>query len=210
MAYCDPDGADDEGYPPEILPYGKTVAKQLREEGFTDLREVPKGRLEKENHIRVWKASVTGKATLDPQAGKMLKKYPYPRYYFDFETINPAVPMWAGTRPYQQVPFQWSCHREAKNGTVQASEYLAADAEDPRRACAESLLEALGTSGPIFAYKASFESGRIQELSEAFPDLKVRLDAVNERIVDLLRLPRSTITIPPCAVPGRSRPCSPP
>ncbi len=185
-AYCDPDSVDDSGYPPEILPYGKTVAKKLREEGYTDLRQVPKGRLEKGNHIRIWKACVTGEATLNPEAGKLLKRYPYPRYYFDFETINPAVPTWAGTRPYQQVPFQWSCHREDKDGTVEAREFLASDADDPRRACAENLLQALGNSGPIFAYNASFEKGRIKELSEAFPDLKTALDVVNKRFVDLL------------------------
>lgn len=185
FGYCNPDSEDTEGYPPEILPHGKTVAKELRAEGYTDLREVPKGRLTKENHVRVWKASVTGKATLDLQAGKLLRKYPYPRYYFDFETINPAVPIWAGTRPYQQVPFQWSCHREDKNGTVVASEFLANDAEDPRRACAESLLKAVGKSGPVFAYNASFESLRIKELGAAFPDLKTSLDAVNKRFVDL-------------------------
>ncbi|MHB8472332.1 MAG: DUF2779 domain-containing protein [Gammaproteobacteria bacterium] len=186
FGYCNPDSADTEGYPPEILPYGKTVAKELRAEGYTDLREVPKGRLTKANHVHIWKASVTGKATLHPQAGKLLKKYPYPRYYFDFETINPAVPIWAGTRPYQQVPFQWSCHREDRNGKLQASAFLAPDADDPRRACAESLLKAVGNSGPIFAYNASFESGRLKELGSAFPDLKASLDAVRERIVDLL------------------------
>jgi hypothetical protein len=32
----------------------------------------------------------------------------YPIAYLDFETINPAIPRFAGTHPYQQIPFQWS------------------------------------------------------------------------------------------------------
>ena len=39
-----------------------------------------------------------------------LEALPYPRYYLDFETIGPAVPIWAGTRPYASIPVQWSCH----------------------------------------------------------------------------------------------------
>ena len=34
-----------------------------------------------------------------------------PAHYLDFETAFPAIPLYAGMRPYQQVPFQWSLHR---------------------------------------------------------------------------------------------------
>lgn len=34
----------------------------------------------------------------------------HPLYYLDFETINPAILPWDNTRPYQQIPFQFSLH----------------------------------------------------------------------------------------------------
>ena len=43
---------------------------------------------------------------------------PWPRWFLDFETVGPAVPLWKGTRPYQKIPMQWSCHREDEDGTV--------------------------------------------------------------------------------------------
>ncbi len=65
IAYCSPNSIEEEdGYPPEILPNGQTLAKKLREEGYTDLRDVPKGRLENPKHQRVWKASVTGPSAM--------------------------------------------------------------------------------------------------------------------------------------------------
>ena len=34
----------------------------------------------------------------------------YPLYFLDFETIGPAVPKYNGSRPYQQLVFQYSLH----------------------------------------------------------------------------------------------------
>ncbi len=39
-----------------------------------------------------------------------LDKLVYPLYFFDFETIDYAVPVFRDCRPYDQVPFQYSCH----------------------------------------------------------------------------------------------------
>ncbi|MBK7751605.1 MAG: DUF2779 domain-containing protein [Flavobacteriales bacterium] len=40
----------------------------------------------------------------------------YPLHHFDFETLMPAVPLFDGTRPYQQLPFQYSVHMQATRG----------------------------------------------------------------------------------------------
>jgi hypothetical protein len=180
--YCSP---QDDGYPPEILPRGKSVAKQLRHEGYDDLRKVPKGRLGDPRHQRIWRVTKSGRPELDREAGMLLKKLGQPRYYLDFETLGLAVPIWAGTHPYEQVPFQWSCNVERRTGRIEHRAFLSDGPGDPRRACAESLVKVLGERGPIFVYYASFERGRMLELAEAFPDLAPELrDAVN-RIVDL-------------------------
>ena len=38
----------------------------------------------------------------------MISSWQFPLYFFDFETVFPAIPVLDGTRPYQQVPFQYS------------------------------------------------------------------------------------------------------
>jgi hypothetical protein len=47
-----------------------------------------------------------------------LGKLKYPIYLADFETVNPALPRFAGMRPYDQIPFQWSVHVQRQPGAA--------------------------------------------------------------------------------------------
>lgn len=188
--YCSPPETD-VAFPVEILPYGKKVAEQLRAEGYRDLRDVPVEKLSNPKHIRVHRVTKSGQAELDQEAIDAVRELPYPRYYLDFETIAFAVPVWAGTSPYKQIPFQWSCHIEHADGSLTHKEFLDVSGDDPHRAFAESLIETLNNSGPIIVYNAPFEGSRMKELAEAFPDLAPALLAAVERLFDLLPLARN-------------------
>ncbi|MGF1642110.1 MAG: DUF2779 domain-containing protein [Thiotrichales bacterium] len=190
QGYCSPPGEEDQ-YPLDILPYGKALAAQLAAEGYTDLRDVPLARLTNPKHQRVWRATTSGRAELDPEAAEILGALAYPRYYLDFETIAFPVPAWADTRPYQQIPFQWSCHLETAGIAISHAEFLAADARDPRRAFIESLFETVADTGPVIVYNAAFERKRLEELAEHFPDLAPRIEAVIDRLFDLLPVARA-------------------
>ena len=187
--YCSP---PEEGveYPVEILPYGKVIAAELRTEGYQDLRGVPADRLENIKHIKVHAVTLSGKAILEPEAVAQIQALSYPRYYIDFETIGFAVPIWAETRPYMQIPFQWSCHIERADGLVSHQEFLDFSGNDPRFEFAKTLIEAVATQGPVIVYNAGFEGGRIKELAELFPELSSKLLAIAERFFDLLPLAR--------------------
>jgi len=189
IEYCSPTDPDVE-YPVEILPYGKNKAAQLRAKGYKDLRNVPATELSNPKHIMVHAVTLSGEAFLDPKGVSKIKELPYPRYYIDFETISFAVPIWAGTRPYMQVPFQWSCHIELKNNDLKHFEFLDISGKDPRRAFAESLISATGTEGPILVYNGGFEGARLKELASTFPDLSEALLAIIERFFDLLPFAR--------------------
>jgi hypothetical protein len=69
--------------------------------------------------------------------------------------------------------------------------FLAGANGDPRRAFAESLLQALGEDGPVFAYNAGFEINRIRELAQHADDLAAPLMALLPRIVDLFQVLRA-------------------
>jgi len=178
-------------YPLSDLPRGGKVARELETDGYEDLRDVPPERLSSARHRLVHRAVNAGEAVFMPEAGQILRRLGWPRRYLDFETLQFAVPIWAGTRPYQQVPFQWSCHVESRRGKVHHHEFLAEAGEDPRRAFAESLVDVLGDDdGPIFVYYAAFERSRMEELAESFPDLAPALEAAIARLVDLHPLVR--------------------
>jgi hypothetical protein len=180
------------GYPLTSLYKSGNLPKTLAEEGFTDLREVPEARLNNPLHQRQRRTAISGQAELDPAVREVMAAYPLPRYYFDFESVNPAVPIWIGTHPYQQVPFQWSCHIETPDGRLLHHEFLALPPEVPMRGCAESLIETLSSEGPgaVFVYYQAFEKSRIREFATMFPDLAPSLGAILERVVDLLPVAR--------------------
>ena len=164
--------------------------EQLEAMGIQDIRQIPDDFPLSETQARIRRIVLEGKPELSPEAAKELSALPYPRYYLDFETVNMAVPIWAGTHPYQQIPVQWSCHVETEPGWVEHCSFLADGKGDPREAFAISMLEAMGNDGPIFVYNQSFELGRIEELAEEFPQHASKLMALADRVVDLLPITR--------------------
>jgi hypothetical protein len=183
--YCVPVAAEE--YPVENLPRIGAKAKKLRAQGFNDIRDIPDSIPLSASQSRVREVTKKGRAVLFPKAGTLLKKLPWPRWYMDFETIGLAVPEWAGTRPYQKIPFQWSCHVEGKGGALRHCEFLADDrAVNPHRAFAESLVANMAGSGPVLVYHAAFEKSVLEETAAAFADLAGDLMAIHGRIFDLL------------------------
>jgi Domain of unknown function(DUF2779) len=123
-----------------------------------------------------------------PHVGAELRDFvralPYPRYYLDFETIGHAVPVFAGTRPYEALPFQWSCHIESTPEQLRHAEFLDTSGAAPMRAVADGLLGVLGDTGPIVVY-TDYERRVLEDLARRFPDLAAALTAVIGRLVDL-------------------------
>jgi len=115
---------------------------------------------------------------------EFLSRIESPVYFLDFETHQPAIPVFNFTRPYQNVPFQYSLH--VLNGTLDHFAFLASNREDPRRLLAESLLSHIGKKGSLVAWNAIFEAGVIKGLAETFPDLRTELLALLPRFIDLM------------------------
>jgi hypothetical protein len=151
---------------------------------------VPVDLLSNPKHLRVHEAAISGKVHLDQQVAQKINALPFPRHYLDFETIAFAVPIWSTTRPYMQIPFQWSCHIEFSDGTLQHKEFIDISGSDPRKAFAEELLDAVGGDGPVIVYNAGFEGARIRELASIFPDISEKLLNIVDRFFDLLPLAR--------------------
>jgi hypothetical protein len=119
-----------------------------------------------------------------------------PADYLDFETISPALPRFAGTHPFQRIPFQWSLHRRDTVGTHVHHEFLADGGTDPRRQFAETLLAHLrGSDRPILVY-SDFESEVLAELAPALPDLAAEIAHVRTRLRDLLPIVRTHVYHP--------------
>ena len=118
---------------------------------------------------------------------RFLNTLSYPLYFLDFETMQLAIPQYPGTKPYQQIPFQYSLHYiEEPGGELKHREFLAESGKDPRRAIAESLCRDIPQNACVTAYNKGFECGRLKELAAQFPDLAGHLLNIQENIRDLL------------------------
>jgi len=119
--------------------------------------------------------------------GQFLKQLAYPLYFLDYETINPAVPLFDNTRPYQQIPFQFSLHVQRNKGEpLEHFEYLHTGPGDPRIDFIDALIGSCGKKGSVVVYNKAFESGRNHELAQAFPQYRKGLYQISERMIDLL------------------------
>jgi hypothetical protein len=157
---------------------------------LTELSQVPDALLN-DKQQRIKQVTLSGKRFFDKTAAaRALAAYKLPAYFMDFETIQFAVPIWKGTRPYQQIPFQFSVHRLSRTGALAHESFLDLSGKDPSLAFAKALLEACGTQGPVFSYNAGFEVSRIRDLSARFPRIAQGLNALAERVVDLLPVAR--------------------
>ena len=117
---------------------------------------------------------------------KFLSTLSYPLYFLDFETMQPVIPKYIGTKPYQQIPFQYSLHYIENEGSeLKHKEFLAEAGTDPRRKLAEQLWKDIPMNACITAYNKQFECGRIKELADAFEDLSEHLLNIMSNIRDL-------------------------
>ncbi len=118
---------------------------------------------------------------------EFLAELTYPLYFLDFETMMPAVPFCVGTRPFAQIPFQYSLHSVlSEDGELHHSEFLAESGTDPRRTIAEALCRDIPADACVTAFNKAFECSRLRELAETFPDLAEHLNAIADHIRDLL------------------------
>ena len=174
-AHC---SADQPEYPVTLLPGNmgsRGAADMLKAKGYEDLTQVPEGEVDSPSLERIRRITASGIAELDVGAKAAIQGLPYPRYYLDFETIQFPIPIWLGTSPYRQLPFQWSCHIESADGSLNHAEFLDVSGKPPMRQFAERMIDALGDDGPILVYNQGFEKSRIRELAEMFSEVAKQL-----------------------------------
>jgi hypothetical protein len=191
-SYCKGDELKPE-YPVSWLPgFGKRTIFKLAEEGIDDLRNVP-GELLNPLQLRVKAHTLTNTVFFDTEAAaSALAAYSLPLQFLDFETIRFREPIWTGTQPNGQIPFQFSLHTVNENGTISHADFLDLSGGDPSEEFVISLLRLCGDERlPIFVYNAPFERSCIRGLAERVPTQREALLGINERIVDLLPIVKS-------------------
>jgi len=174
---------------------GAARLAQLKELGVREIGQIPDSVNLTLIQTRIRDCVRSGEMFVDPALKNAFADLVYPVHYLDFETFAPAIPRYKDTRPYETIPFQWSDHVLHEDNTLEHHEWLCDSDRDPRQEFARSLIDALGESGSIITY-SSYERTRLNKLIEALPHLTADLQAIVDRLWDLLPVVRHHICHP--------------
>ena len=161
---------------------------ELYNNGIISMNDIPDDfRLSNNQRLQI-DALRNGQPVIDREAVRaFLDTLNYPLYFFDIETFNPAVPLYGTTRPYQQIPFQFSIHyKKSKRSEPVHREFLAEAGPDPRPEFIKQFLRCTGEPGDILVYSQAFEVSRLRELARDFPEHANELNNRIDRIKDLI------------------------
>jgi hypothetical protein len=178
----------EEGSIYELCRLNANTVRLLEEEGVNKLKDIPLSLIDNEKQRWQLDALEKGEPIYNKdKIKKFLSKLQYPLYFFDYETLSSCVPYFDGTKPYQQIPFQYSLHViEAPGGELKHMGYLQADNTNPAEALSKTLKEQIGDSGSIIAWNMSFEKMCNTALGTMVPEYKNFYEALNSRMADLM------------------------
>ena len=159
---------------------------QLYKDGITSVEDIPedfKLSTIQELFVDTWKYKkrIINKGVIK----EFVDSLSYPIYHFDFETLNPAIPLFSGMSSYEKYPFQYSLHIEHKDGIIEHKEYLAEPGKDPREEIIKRMIEDIPKGSFMMAYNISFEKGVIKKLADLFPIYEDHLMSLYDNFVDL-------------------------
>lgn len=163
------------------------TARKYYEAGYETFETLRYAKGLNPGYLKVVEAELDDRDFIDaPAIREFLNTVTYPLYHLDFETMQPAIPEYKGTKPYQQIPFQYSLHIQYEPcGPVEHREFLAESGANPLRDIAEALVRDIPTGACSLAYFKAFEQTRLTELAEMFPDLSDHLLSIRDGMKDL-------------------------
>jgi hypothetical protein len=172
----------------ELTRLGKPKQFELYRSGVITLDQVPDDYPLNDNQRLQVECFKLQSVHIDRESiGVLLDGLRYPIYFLDFETYTPAVPPYDNTRPYQQLPFQYSLHvKEREQAKLKHFAFLGMPQEDPRRELIERLIVDVGKEGSIIVYNKAFEIHILKELIRDFSEYVSEINSIIERIWDLM------------------------
>ena len=178
-----------EGHIYDLNRLGKK-ALDLKQRGILSLAHIPPDFPLNELQKRQVQAARQSRPLIDHRAiRRALDQLVYPLYFLDYETFNPALPLFPGYRPYQHIVYQYSLHALASpNGQLEHHELLLSGPGDPGPELLERLASQLGASGKVVVWYQPFEAGRNREMASTYPAYRVFLEGLNDRLFDLMEI----------------------
>jgi len=166
------------------------LAASFEEQGIAKIQDIPAeviSTLAPAQQMQI-AATKTKQVRIDNAAvGTFMQSIQFPIYFLDYETAADAVPLYDGTKPYQQVTIQYSLHiLDAPGKELRHTEFLWTEPSNPIPALIAQLKNDIGPAGSVVVWYKSFECGRHTEMDEMYPEHASFLLDLNKRVIDLI------------------------
>lgn len=171
-------------------------AQEFEALGYVTIHDLPGGLGLNAQAERQRRAVQAGRMIVEGDLGHALERFQSPLAFLDFETVQFAIPVWDGCHPYDQIPAQFSCHRERPGGGLEHVEWAPEAPGDPRAEIAARVVEACAGARSVVAYNAAFEKGGLEALALAVPGRAAALRDIASRLVDPLPVVRDHVYHP--------------
>ncbi len=170
-----------------ILNRGRSLGFEFIKRGILELKNIDNREdLNEKQQIQI-KSHIDKDIYINKKAiSDFLARLKYPVYFLDFETINPAVPVYDNSRPYEDIPFQYVLYLlKDKDSEPKLFKYLSKTKKDPRKDILSNLSNIINREGSVVAYFAAFEKRVISKAVEAYPEYKEWFNSIEESFLDL-------------------------
>jgi len=175
-----------------IFNAGSKKLDELLQQSILEVHEIPTDFELTESQEKIIALVRCGKLHIDAATIRSeLDGLTYPLNFLDYETFSYAVPKFAGTFAYQQMPFQYSLHTiDEPGGEVRHSYHLSRnDGRHPAEEAVEHLYEDLeGRIGTVVVWSEGFETSRNNELGKMYPQYAKFLSEINDYVYDLRKI----------------------
>ena len=189
-AYCTRDFVQPDHGVDELPWLDDRRRSELKAKGIEEIRDIPAEFPLTHLQRIVRRAVMEDRAIIHGGIRCEMARADPPVRYLDFESFSPAIPRFAGTRPYDAVPFLFSVHTQRDGTQADHADYLHEGDDDPRPKLADHLIEALGLGGSICTY-SGYERQVLRSLAAAVPERAGELRAIEARLLDLLPVVRN-------------------
>ena len=164
-----------------------------------DIQDVPKGfKLSTKQRLQVDMAQKNERYINKEGIKERFEELIYPIFFLDYETFNPAIPLFNGYKPFDHITFQYSVHvKRDEDSKLEHYEYIHTEKTDPIPTLLESLKEIVGNTGSIVVWNKSFEGSRNTKMGEIYSEYEEFCENMNERMFDLMEIFRDQLYIDP-------------
>jgi predicted RecB family nuclease len=145
--------------------------------------------------VRQRRSWATGSLIVEPSLHKELEPYTGVLGFLDFESVGRAIPVWDGTKPWEQIGVQFSYHEGKLGGPYRHEEFLAEPDTDPREEIARRLVEVTRGADHVIMYTA-FEKTQIGKMQRFLPALAEDLERLKGKLLDLKQVVHRSIYHP--------------